>query len=90
MKKNGEHKTEGDGKVYIVTTWSGKSGEESEEKKKMKKNTYKIEVDEKVYLKLKEIVDKVTSDPTNYDPYYSMSDLIWDMYRITDEVLRND
>ena len=56
----------------------------------MKKNTYKIEVDEKVYLKLKEIVDKVTSDPTNYDPYYSMSDLIWDMYRITDEVLRND
>lgn len=54
----------------------------------MNKNTYKIEVDEKVYLKLKEIQDRITSDP--YEPYYSLSDIIWDMYKITDEALRND
>lgn len=88
MKKNGEHKTEGDGKVYIVTTWSGKSGEESEEKKKMKKNTYKIEVDEKVYLKLKSIQGRWNCDPM--DQFYSKSDVIWELYKTVHVLLGID
>lgn len=48
-----------------------------------------VAVNEIVYTKLKEVQDKLNNDPE--DPrFYSMGDIIWDMYKITDDVLRNN
>ena len=48
-----------------------------------------ISVNEKVYSKIKELQEKLNSDPE--DPRsYSMGDVIWDLYRVANEALRND
>ena len=48
-----------------------------------------IAVNEKVYSKIRELQEKLNSDPE--DPRsYSMGDVIWDLYRVANEALRND